>query len=322
MNGKEAYNNKFYRMSMHRIENEMYADEWKLYGFYNSLIIKNSYKTAYTYLGYVINFLSKYILNPENIDVDHYYGFMASLKNKSCSEQICAYHALQKYSKYLKAKNISEDYMKYIDRPKFNESQETIDKRENGYLTKSETKKFIGSVRSKNCDEIWKSRNYAIIMIFLSTGIRCSALYKLDVENVDLINKVIVVHEKGSKNRTINIPDQTVEAIKQWLFYRKKLLSGDKSENALILSNRKKRMETESIYCCIKKYGRVVTGKNITPHKLRATYGTQLYAKTKDLYFVQSCMGHTSPKTTEIYIRGQKTEISQKAADLMSGFLN
>ena len=45
-----------------------------------------------------------------------------------------------------------------------------------------------------------------------------------------------------------------------------------------------------------------ISGKNITPHKLRATYGTQLYNATKDLFFVQEMMGHSDISTTQVYL--------------------
>lgn len=320
MTGKEAYNNKYERMSMKRINES--NPEWKLNGFYNSLIIKRSYKTSYEYLSYVINFLdNQYVDDVSEIDIDNYYSYMATMKKHSSSGQIGAYHALQKYSKYLKAKGICEDYMQYIERPKFIEEQSTVDKRENGVLTKVETKKILEISKKRSRNSIWSSRDYAIMMIFLSTGIRCSALYKLDINNVDLANKTVIVHEKGNKNRTVNIPDQTVEAIRDWLKYREEILGENNTEKALIISSHRRRMESESIYAIVKKIGNVITGKNITPHKLRATYGTQLYSKTKDLFFVQKSMGHTSPKTTEIYIRGQDAEIAKRASDLIGSFL-
>ena len=320
--GVKAYENKYDRLSKLRIEKS--DPDWMLKGFYHSMIVKNSYRTAYSYLSYVVNFLEDMSVYPKTLDVDDYFEFMAGLKDKSFSEQNGVYHALKKYSRYLKAKNICDDYMEYIERPKFFETQETIDKREIGFLTKTEAKKMIKNVvnNPQNSDTM-KARDYAIMMIFLTTGIRCSALYKLDVNNVDLEKKTITVHEKGNKYRVITIPDQTVEAVSIWLGYRRQLL-GDKynQEDALIISRCRRRMESESIYVLIKKIGKIITGKNITPHKLRATYGTQLYSKTKDLYFVQACMGHANPKTTEMYIRGQKNEFFDKAANLMESFLD
>lgn len=77
-------------------------------------------------------------------------------------------------------------------------------------------------------------------------------------------------------------------------------------------------MDQRTISRIVEKYACNIEGKHITPHKLRATYGTQLYAATKDLYFVQSCMGHSNPATTELYIRGQKNSSRQTASELMS----
>lgn len=320
MRGTEAYANKYDGLARRRIEKM--DDKLMLNGFYNSLIINKSYSSAYVYLSYIVNFL-KNVNDISKIDIDDYNGYLASIKNKSQNSQIDAYHALQKYSRYLKAKGICEDYMAYVERPKFFETQETKDKREKGFLTKSEAKKMVKFALAsghKGDVDAWRYRDFTIITIFLGTGIRCSALFKLDVKDVDLENGTITVFEKGNKARKICIADNVVETIREWLNIREKLLEGAK-EDALIISNRKRRMETETIRYTIKRIGKEISGKDITPHKLRATYGTQLYAKTKDLYFVQECMGHSNPKTTEIYIRGQKKEASQRAADLMSGFL-
>ena len=92
----------------------------------------------------------------------------------------------------------------------------------------------------------------------------------------------------------------------------------DENELALFISNRGTRMDQRSIDRVVSKYAQDIEGKHITPHKLRATYGTQLYASTNDLYFVQSCMGHSNPKTTELYIRGQKDSSRKTASDIMS----
>ena len=77
-------------------------------------------------------------------------------------------------------------------------------------------------------------------------------------------------------------------------------------------------MDQSTIYRIVNKYAKDIEGKHITPHKLRATYGTHLYDKTKDVYLVQSCMGHSNPKTTEMYIRGQNNNNRKTAADIMS----
>lgn len=321
MKGIDAYNNRYESMARGRIAKT--DEKYMLKGFYNYIITSKSYSTAYLYLSYVISFI-KNVDDIAKIDFDDYNAFLASLKNESQTAQINAYHALQKYSKYLKAKGITKDYMEYVDRPKFFETAETKDKRENGYLTKTEAKRVADMAltqtryNKKECEE-WRYRDYVIITIFLTTGIRCSALYKLDVEDVNLREKTITVFEKGNKTRKIVIPDITVEAIEKWLTIRFNLLNGVK-ENALIISNKRNRLAACSIAYVIKKVSEDA-GRTISPHKLRATYGTRLYNATKDLFFVQECMGHSNPKTTELYIRGQKRDVAKKAADLMGGFM-
>lgn len=76
-------------------------------------------------------------------------------------------------------------------------------------------------------------------------------------------------------------------------------------------------MSNNAISDVVKKYTVNINGKNITPHKLRATYGTMLYNKTKDIYFVQDCMNHSSASTTALYIRDEDDQSKREAASIM-----
>ena len=250
---------------------------------------------------------------------------MNTIEDKASSYQIVVYSSLKKLSKYLYvSEKCNKDYMQDIPRPKPVESVETRQKRENGYLEKREIKHYlntvkegIGSGKAKSFQKTWKDRDLLIILLFLNTGMRCSALYKLDIDNIDLENNKITVVEKRNKIQEYIISDEIKEYIITWLKLREKILNGI-DESALFISNRKQRMNQIGIARVVEKYASNIEGKHITPHKLRATYGTQLYAATKDLYFVQSCMGHSNPKTTELYIRGQKDSSRQTASELMS----
>lgn len=71
-------------------------------------------------------------------------------------------------------------------------------------------------------------------------------------------------------------------------------------ENALFLSTQRKRMGVQAIENMVKKYAREVTpNKKITPHKLRSTYGTNLYKETGDIYLVADVLGHKDVNTTK-----------------------
>ena len=316
MKGTEVYNKKYDRMSKNIIKTA--KKEWMLSGFYNSMIIKNTYSTAYVNLCHVASFLNS-IQNVKDITIDDYYAYLASQKDKKQTSQICVFHALQKYSRYLKARGICEDYMSYVERPQFYETQDTKDRREHGYLTKEEAKVALGRTLKGdhyNKGECWSKRDYAIFMILLTTGIRCSALYKMDVEDVDFGNNTISVFEKGNKPRVITITQDTADAIHSYLLERRMLSDLSRSEHALMISKRRTRMTQQSIGNVVRK------ACGMSPHKLRATYGTEVYSAKKDLYLTQECMGHSSPQVTELYIRGQKNEVTKKAADIMSSFLS
>ena len=81
-------------------------------------------------------------------------------------------------------------------------------------------------------------------------------------------------------------------------------------------------MSYSSINNVVCKYCSNVTGRQITPHVLRATYGTILYNKTHDIEFVRQQMNHNSIETTKRYIRGNGKENRKKAADIMGGIID
>ena len=71
-------------------------------------------------------------------------------------------------------------------------------------------------------------------------------------------------------------------------------------ENALFLSSQRKRISVRTVEDLVKKYSTQVTpNKHITPHKLRSTYGTNLYKETGDIYLVADVLGHKDVNTTK-----------------------
>ena len=323
MNGNDSYDNQF----ICKIKNilDKNPDKKYLRGFINYLGTKASLSTKYDYLVYVLWFINYTKKDVCDLKYDDYTEYLSTLEQKTPSYQISIYSGLKRFSNYLfvSEKN-TKDPMSMISRPDPTEKQSTIQKREKGYLSTSEIKKYIesvnngcGSHRAKAYQNNWKDRDLLIILLLINTGMRCSALYKLDVDNINIEDHSIVVTEKRGKVQVYNFPKDLDIYIYNWLNRRNEIL-GSLDEVALFISNQKRRMDQTSISKVVNKYAKVINGKNITPHKLRATYGTQLYQKTKDVYFVQSCMGHSSPKTTELYIRGQKETTRKEASEIIS----
>ena len=326
MNGSIEYENKYQR----KIDGLLLANN-KLNGFY-AFIGDKSISTIYNYLLHINEFLN-YIDKPlQYVNLDDFSGYMMKIQKNQKGEKstssyrIVAYSALKKYGNYLVASGIiPNNPMNYIDRPKAVDSQKTIEKREVGYLEKKEISKYIKAVKTSNgktnrVNTIWQERDLAIITLFLVTGIRCSALIKIDMSDINFEEKKLIVTDKEDKVIIYDLTDDTLEIIKNWINKRQSILN-NKEEDALFISRQKNRICQMSVYNLVNKYAVNINGKHITPHKLRATYGTQLYNATGDIYFVQKCMNHNSPKTTETYIRGVKNT-SKKASDIMTNLLN
>lgn len=328
MNGVEFYSNKI-ELKINSLIKENEFDMPYLRGFYYFIKDSLTESSAHKYIGHVIRFINTLDKEINSIDIDDYLYYLGEInKGKSSSYQIAVYSALKKFSEYLYiSKKNPINGMEHVKRPKFKESEQTIRKREIGYLDRNEIKTYISSIKqgigsnkAKARQEKWKERDLAIILIFLTTGIRCSALYKLDISNIDFDKHILIVTDKGNKVVEYLLDTEVEKIVKEWLIKRNELKI-DKNDQALFVSNMKKRMSVEAISLIVKKYSADIKGKHITPHKLRATYGTQLYNETHDIRFVQSCMNHNSPKTTELYIRGNQDTDKKRAAQIVSKFL-
>lgn len=323
MDGQKVYDNKI----INKI-NKLFAanpDKGYLQGFYYYLSNDHSYASIYNYLSYVVSFINEVNKKPEELLLDDYTRFFIKYKDNVSSYQIAVYSALKLFSSYLLANEMNtKNPMQHIKRPKNTESIATTEKRENAYLTQKEIRTYlqtvkegVGTHKAKARQEKWKARDFLIINIFLLTGIRCSALYKLNVDSINLATKKLITVDKGGLLNDFPLDEHVIECTLEWLYERERMLNGAE-EDALFISNQKTRLDQSSISRIVNKYAANIKGKHITPHKLRATYGSSIYDATKDLYLTQQCMRHKNPKTTEIYIRGKKDVSREKGAEIMS----
>lgn len=182
------------------------------------------------------------------------------------------------------------------------------------HMTSSETQQVLGNVESKAMrkSEKWKERDMAIFRIFLVTGIRLSALTEIDVSEYDLESKVLQITDKRRKFREVVLDDESAELLSNWIVKRKELLKGYKDPGALFISERRKRLSLGGVEYVVKKYTSILD-KNITPHKMRSTYGVMIYEQTKDINKVQKLMGHRQIATTQRYLAGLQTDPAEAA---------
>ena len=154
--------------------------------------------------------------------------------------------------------------------------------------------------KQKAFHEKTKNRDLAMLSLLLGTGIRVSECVGLDIKDVDFGNMGVHVHRKGGKEAIVYFSDEVADALEIYFDERKTLAAQAGHEEAFFLSLQKKRINVRSVENLVKKYAQTVTTlKKITPHKLRSTYGTNLYRETGDIYLVADVLGHNDVNTTK-----------------------
>jgi site-specific recombinase XerD len=170
------------------------------------------------------------------------------------------------------------------------------------------------SEHQKKYNENFKTRDNAIISLFLTTGIRVSECVGLNVDDINFNLNSFRVTRKGGNQVILYFGEETAEILKNYLHYRESLQLPNE-EKALFISSQKKRMSVRSIEYLVKKYAKVATPlKKITPHKLRSTYGTNLYNETKDIYIVAEVLGHKDVNTTKKHYAAISEDIRKSVA--------
>ena len=170
------------------------------------------------------------------------------------------------------------------------------------------------SNHQKKYNENFKTRDNAIISLFLTTGIRVSECVGLNVDDINFNLNSFRVTRKGGNQVILYFGEETAEILKNYLLYRD-TLQIPKEEQALFISSQKKRMSVRSMEYLVKKYARVATPlKKITPHKLRSTYGTNLYRETKDIYIVAEVLGHRDVNTTKKHYAAITDDVRRSVA--------
>ena len=158
------------------------------------------------------------------------------------------------------------------------------------------------SKQQRNFHNKTYQRDLALIALLLGTGIRISECVGLNISDFDFTNNSFLVTRKGGDKSILFISDEVKQILIDYL-------KGDRysvipvlpeDQDAMFLSLQKKRMSVSSIEKMLKKYTNIVVPlKNISPHKLRSTFGTNLYRETGDIYLVADVLGHKDVNTTK-----------------------
>ena len=161
-------------------------------------------------------------------------------------------------------------------------------------------------------------RDSAILTLFLGTGMRISELVGIDIDDLNFMSNEVRITRKGGNEEQMVFGQEVRAALLQYMLEREGVVPAEGHEKALFLSMQKRRMTVRSIEQLVKKYARLAAPlKNISPHKLRSTYGTMLYRETGDIYLVADVLGHKDVNTTRKHYAAMSEDRRRLAAEVI-----
>ena len=166
------------------------------------------------------------------------------------------------------------------------------------YLTGDEVKALLKTIKETRG---WQAqRDHTACAIILYTGIRAAELSGLDIDDFDLPGKKLHIKKaKGGQPTIKYINGKLFKILEAYVKDRRRF---DVDCPALFISQWRRRLDDRTFAFRLQKWAKKAEiNKTVTPHTLRHTFATILYAKTKDIIAVQKALGHTYLATTQVY---------------------
>ncbi len=303
-----------------------YLSEWNE----NMKASKKTASTRHSYIQIIEKYLSTINKNikdakAEDFNESNVEKYMISIQTKfdkngelkytSDSYQQVTWSCLYSFFDFLQMKGyINKNYIKAVKRPK-NHDLERINEHRI-LLTSDDFKKLLDEVE-KTWNPVRRARNRAILMVFMNTGMRESALISLMPEDIDYKSKTLYVIDKGNKRHEYQLTDKTINALKDWMSVRSQLCRHKIYDKNIFITHEGKAIERSILQKWLRKLSQKSIGVTITPHKLRSGLASILYDQTHDIEFVRRVIGHSNVETTQRYIvtTGDERKVASEIID-------
>ncbi|MDN4070374.1 tyrosine recombinase XerS [Paenibacillus vini] len=164
-----------------------------------------------------------------------------------------------------------------------------------------------------------RERDACIASLILNSGLRVSEVVNLNVDDLDLANKLLYVFRKGNNDETFKTPvyfrEQSKDDLSHYLTLRQSRYRTPKREKGLFVTipngqKEGRRMTKRAIQAMIIKYAKRFGKPYLTVHKLRHSFATDYYLQN-DIYKTKEQLGHASTETTEVYAHLTDKTMSQ-----------
>lgn len=265
-------------------------------------------------------------IRPEKMEIQHFtreivLGFLKWLEDKrknSPSTRNYRLAAMKGFVQYLKYEfpDYLEEYQKILGIP----IKKTL-RSEISYMKTKGVKLLVDQIDVSKQNGL---RDYIIILLLYSTGIRVSELIGIRVKDLSLTEPyTLLIHGKGNKGRYVPLMKTTVPQIKKYL----SMMNYDceaKYQEMLLKNHLGMPFTRQGINYILKKYGvkaRKINPSEIpndlSPHKMRHTAAMELVTAGVDLIYIRDLLGHSSVITTEVYARTD-ANLKRKAIEAAS----
>lgn len=340
---KDMINNNYYqkRDMQNRLKMAKYTEKLPDYciDFFIGIENNTSSLTRYNYamdLFVFFNYISNFIFHKSEIkiktddlneikarDIEQYLSYLSyyeldgKLYKNDEKGKARKLASLRSFFKYLYNHDmINENVASKIETPKLhnkgiirleqNEVEKLLDTIENPNSFSKRQQEY-----NKNTFE----RDNAIITLFLGTGIRISELVGLNLDSFDFSQNAFVVTRKGGNQTMLYFSNEVAMALKTWL-EKRATLGLEEEQKAMFISLQNKRISVRAVENLVKKYAQIASPlKKISPHKLRSTFGTNLYKETKDIYIVADVLGHKDVNTTKRHYAAISEDMRKSVAN-------
>lgn len=159
-------------------------------------------------------------------------------------------------------------------------------------------------------------RDFVIYSLQYCIGLRLGEALKIDIHDIDFEKKVLHIHGKGRKERTLPLAKPVADMLGQWLKHRRALLNSAGSP-ALFLSKKGNRLSlrtAEDNFKNIIAQAGPFDIPRVVPHTLRHSFASHALETEKDLVVIKAILGHALMRSTEIYLH-PSMRLLRKSAD-------
>ncbi len=173
----------------------------------------------------------------------------------------------------------------------------------NDFLDNIDTQKPLGK------------RNKAIFELLYGCGLRADELINIKLNDIDYVNKTILIHGKGQKERLVPVHEVALNTIQHYILNARPLLAikSLKGNDFVFLNYRGTKISNRGVNLILdKELEHQASTLKISPHSFRHSFATHLINNGVDLRIVQELLGHASLSTTQIYTKVSREKLKSE----------